>query len=104
MLFSTQGQVTLKQIVQYDQNSSLSKILCLSWKPASQKKLQSKPKGLCPRQDQVLAFFSTQGPVTQDKLYNMAKIRIWQNFMPVQETCMLEVFRQWPIYYRLGSK
>ena len=39
--FSTQGQVhvNLRQIVEYGQNLNLFEILCLSWKPASLKKL-----------------------------------------------------------------
>ena len=61
--FITPGGVTLKRMIRPGPNSNLSEISCLSWIPASLKKLWSKLKALCPGQCQI-CFFITQGQVT----------------------------------------
>lgn len=65
--FSTEGQVTLRQIIQYGRNSNLSEILCMSWKPASLKKLQSKLNVL--RQGQHFPHFKSIAPFCCHILY-----------------------------------
>ena len=64
--FGTQVQVTPKGIVQSGQNSNSSKILWLSWLPASLKMIQLKVKA----PDKIFSIitgkcFVAQGQVTQ---------------------------------------
>ena len=49
-IFGAQGQVTPKRMVRSGPKSNSSEMLCLSWLPASEKKIQSKMKALsCPQ-------------------------------------------------------
>ena len=71
--FSTQGQVTLTQIVRCCRNSNSSEILWLSWLPARLTKIGSKVKPLssgqhCLHYKSTGKFFITQGQVTPKKI------------------------------------
>ena len=65
IIFIIQGHVTLKWNIRSSPNSNWSEILCLSWIPASLKKLQSKLKALWARQHFPHYKFMGKNFVTQ---------------------------------------
>ena len=93
--FVAQGLVTLQKIIRPGPNSNWSESLCLSWIPASLKKLQSKLKVLWagqhfPHYKSMGNFCRSRASNSVENNQTWPKFELVRALMPVLDICKFE--------------